>query len=155
LPQAVGRGKVAQVPTNPEIPILAARLHERRTQIGLRQEDLAAELSKVLGDGRERDPSAISRWEIGRTKPDIDELRGLAEVLGCTSDYLIGISHRARELPAGYFLVDLDAHDALRAGKPLPHRHSWYAVIPDRHRVCSSSEFDLLNKALDPYQRRK
>lgn len=58
------------------------RLRETRLEKGLNQ----AELAQKTG----LQPSAISHFESGRRAPSFDNLRVLADVLGVSTDYLLG-----------------------------------------------------------------
>ena len=55
-----------------------------RKQKGIKQADLAQRLGVTQG--------TISSWEQGITKPIGDRLLALAEVLGVTTDYLLGLT---------------------------------------------------------------
>lgn len=57
------------------------RLYELRKGSGLTQNDLAEKLDVSR--------QAVSRWEMGTAKPDIDNLVALSNVLGVTLDYLL------------------------------------------------------------------
>lgn len=46
------------------------------------------ELAKIIGVSKQ----TISNWENGRRTPDADLIRKLCETLGCTSDYLLGLT---------------------------------------------------------------
>ena len=60
---------------------LAEKMIELRKQNGLSQQDLADR----LGVSRQ----AISRWETGAVQPTADSVRGLAQVLQVSTDYLL------------------------------------------------------------------
>ena len=61
------------------------KLHEKifnqRKLKGFSQEELA----EKLGVSRQ----AVSKWETGEALPEITKLKGLAEVFGVTTDYLL------------------------------------------------------------------
>ena len=61
---------------------IAARIRERRRALGLRQEDVAAQLHVTR--------QAVSLWEQGRTEPDLATLAKLAQVLQCAPAELLG-----------------------------------------------------------------
>lgn len=56
-------------------------LKERRTSLGITQEELAKELNVSR--------SAISNWEIGRNYPDIQTLIDLSKILDVSLDFLL------------------------------------------------------------------
>lgn len=51
------------------------------------------ELGKQLGVGG----TAITNWETGLRRPNIDMLIRLTEIFGCTADELLGISRAGQE----------------------------------------------------------
>lgn len=63
---------------------LAERLKELRSAKGLTQRDMALQfrISDVTYGG----------WERGKAEPSIDNVIRLCEILGCTSDSLIGLA---------------------------------------------------------------
>ena len=60
---------------------LGERIRARRERLGLRQADLAAALGLSA--------AAVSKWERGKTAPDIGSLLPLAGLLGVTVDHLL------------------------------------------------------------------
>ena len=67
---------------------LGRRLRERREQLRLTQGDIANALQVS--------PQAVSKWERGDNAPDIIGLPALAQLLGTTTDFLLG-NHDARQ----------------------------------------------------------
>lgn len=63
---------------------LAERLKELRTAKCLTQRDMARKL-RISDVG-------YGGWERGKTEPSIDNIIRLCEILGCTSDSLIGLA---------------------------------------------------------------
>lgn len=64
----------------------AAKLRGKRAEQGLNQTELAKEVGCC--------PDAISKYESGGYTPGSDKVYLLAEVLGCTPDYLMGWDDR-------------------------------------------------------------
>lgn len=60
---------------------LGAHIKERRKELGLSQDDLAAKIYVSR--------QTISNWEVGRTYPDVQSLLLLSNVFGVTVDSLI------------------------------------------------------------------
>ncbi len=60
---------------------IGERLHELRSQAGYSQEQAA----EILGISRQ----AVSKWESGQGKPDIDNVIRLAEMYHVTTDYIL------------------------------------------------------------------
>jgi len=60
------------------------RLKLLRANMGI----TAAQLAVKLGKGE----SAVRMWEIGRSKPDVDTLICLSNILNCSVDYLLGLT---------------------------------------------------------------
>ncbi len=65
------------------------KLKEYRT----REKLTTAELGKMLGVS----PSAVTNWETGFRKPDIETLVKIAQVLGCTPNDLLGFETKEEE----------------------------------------------------------
>lgn len=62
--------------------MLKERLKERREQLGLSQKALAEKTGVVQ--------QTIAGYETGSRKPDSDIINVLADVLECSTDYLLG-----------------------------------------------------------------
>lgn len=60
------------------------RIREQRKKMRYTQKELANKVSVS--------PQVISNWERGYTEPSAEDITKLAEVLDCTSDYLLGRS---------------------------------------------------------------
>lgn len=82
--------------------ILGHRIKERRRTLSVTQEQLASE----LGVSR----TAVAKWESGEKEPTLQNLTKLCKILGCSSDYLLGIE----ESPAAAHLSDR-AREALNS----------------------------------------
>lgn len=57
-------------------------IREMRKIKGIYQKDIAEKLNKSI--------TCISDWERGRTEPNIDDLKELANLFNCSIDYLVG-----------------------------------------------------------------
>lgn len=66
---------------------IAERLQELRKQAGYSQEQLA----ELLGLSRQ----AVSKWESGQGKPEIDNIVKLTEIYDVSADYLLSGVNRA------------------------------------------------------------
>ena len=64
---------------------MGARIRKMRKARGLTQ----AQLAKKVGG---TDQGRISEWESDKTEMMLSSLRAVAEALGCSTDYLLGIS---------------------------------------------------------------
>lgn len=62
---------------------IAKRIRDLRDDKGMSQKGLA----KLMGVS----PSVTNSWEKGRTEPDIEMIKKLCKLFGCTAGYLIGI----------------------------------------------------------------
>jgi len=62
--------------------LLGNRIRERREHKSLLQKDVA----NYIGISQQ----AVARWEKGETEPDSETLVKLAELFGCSVDYLLG-----------------------------------------------------------------
>ena len=63
---------------------LGARIASMRALRKLRQSDLALKIGTST--------QTVSNWETGSCVPRADSLRDLCLALGCSSDYLLGLS---------------------------------------------------------------
>ncbi len=62
---------------------LGERIRELRTECGLSQKQLAAEIGVAT--------NTVSQYESGKSKTSIDVLANLAAALDTTTDYLLGL----------------------------------------------------------------
>ena len=95
--------------------MFADRLKEARRIKGLSQ----AEVSRLLGVTQQ----AVGKWETGRSNPDPEMLVRLAEVLGTTTDYLLGLhtggveaEQAGRRFFGGYAECPIPVIGTVRAG---------------------------------------
>ena len=70
--------------------MLGNRIRERREHKSLLQKDVA----NYIGISQQ----AVARWEKGETEPDSETLVKLAELFGCSVDYLLGRTDDPRPL---------------------------------------------------------
>ena len=70
---------------------LSEKLQNLRKAAGLSQEQLAERLNVTR--------QAVSKWETGEGKPDIDNLLPLAKLLHTTVDYLLGLTDKPEPYP--------------------------------------------------------
>jgi transcriptional regulator with XRE-family HTH domain len=75
--------------------MLCARLRGLRNANGMSQQALADELSKRLG--KKMSPDAIGTYERGKREMSASTLAAIADIFGCTTDYLLGREYRAGE----------------------------------------------------------
>jgi transcriptional regulator with XRE-family HTH domain len=94
------------------------------------------EIAEATGIGK----TTLSNWESGHTEPGLANLVKLAQVLGCTIDYLAGTSEYVQPLPPGHWLVDLDSYEAWASGK-AHEDPTWAVAIPDRYQIVTSRRF--------------
>ena len=72
---------------------LHERIYQLRKEKNMTQQDLADQLRVSR--------QAVSRWEMGTAKPEIDSLTALAKIFGITVDELLtGVKAPATETPA-------------------------------------------------------
>lgn len=117
------------------------RLRALRATRGLSQPQLAAAVS--IGQ------RTISAYENGSSEPTASGIRRLAEYFGCTADHLVGLSTSPRPVPPGYWIVDLDIVDKVRAGQRIPPGHTRGCAVPERYDVMPSAEYAALVAELD------
>lgn len=66
------------------------KLKEIRRQKGMTAEDVAKEIGVTQ--------AAVTNWETGSRRPNLDMLIKLTEVFGCTADELLGIERKTSEM---------------------------------------------------------
>jgi transcriptional regulator with XRE-family HTH domain len=71
------------------------KLKELRSRIGLTQKQLADEMDTTQ--------QTIARWETGKTVLNVDQIRDLCVVLGCTADELLGWEAEPSEIRTSPF----------------------------------------------------
>ena len=64
--------------------VFCQRIKELRIESGLTQKELAEKL--------ETTNSAVCDWEKGRTQPDLETLKQIAQFFSVSTDYLLGLS---------------------------------------------------------------
>ena len=70
---------------------LAEKIYQARKKAGLSQEALA----DALGVTRQ----AVSKWETGKSVPDTENLRQMAQVLAVSTDYFLGEAPAPENVP--------------------------------------------------------
>lgn len=60
----------------------AERFAQLRQGLGYTQQEIAKKLGVT--------PQAVSKWENGNSLPDVETIRSIAQLLDCSSDYLLG-----------------------------------------------------------------
>lgn len=86
--------------------IMKEKIKELRKSAGYSQEELA----KLLNVHQ----TAVSQWEQGRTTPDLETVKKLAEVFGISTDFLLG-NNSEKERAA--YIADEDIIFALFGGE--------------------------------------
>lgn len=79
-------------PLDAESETLGQRVRSARERKGMTQEQLA---ELVLESGRK---ATVSQWENDNAAPRAAELKRLCEVLGVSSDWLLGLEHAPAQL---------------------------------------------------------
>jgi len=97
----------------------------------------------------------LSDWESGSLDDTIERLRRLAAALGTTVGHLCGDPAVENRPISGMFLVDLDTVDLIRSGKRIGKGQAWYAVVPQRHLLCTPQQYAEIDRTLPERWRRK
>lgn len=71
------------------VRLFTTRLQLRLTALGLQQTELAGRMGFSL--------AMVNHWFTGERQPNLTNLTKLATALECTTDYLLGASHRPNE----------------------------------------------------------
>lgn len=104
---------------------LSEKLQNLRKAAGLSQEQLAERLNVTR--------QAVSKWETGEGKPDIDNLLPLARLLNTTVDYLLddGADEPKTEIPQPSANTQSVGHELWEQLKAFGRRWGWlggYAI---------------------------
>ena len=83
----------------------------------------------------------MSKWETGGSEPGAENNRKLAMALGCTADYLVGLTDSPLPLPPGHWVIDSDSEDMLRKKQVPPDGGRWAWPVPPRYEVVSSLDY--------------
>ncbi|NID13750.1 helix-turn-helix domain-containing protein [Fibrivirga algicola] len=79
------------------------RLRQRREEVGMSQDELARRI--LVKSGKQ----TISKWEQGKTVPDLTEILRIAEVLDVTAAWLVdgteATTSTMQKPPVGYVLM--------------------------------------------------
>ncbi len=125
---------------------IAARLREARMRSSLRQTEVATHLGVPS--------NTVSTWETGTRQPRALELHRLADLYGCTSDWLLCRVDYATPLPTGELLIDytvvekiLQAKDTAEVEQLMdwePEMVTFWWVLRRATRVGSRQQVDSL-----------
>ena len=112
------------------------KLKEARKEAGLSQEQFAEKLSVSR--------SAVAKWESDKGMPDISNLRGIAQLLGISIDYLLDedekLSFNETKEP-----IELDSYQ--KSGKCRDRKDAaCYAKYPDADAIWPLIRSKKLNK---------
>ena len=77
---------------------LNERIHDLRERTGMTQTDLAMRIGVTR--------SCVNAWEMGVSKPSLDNLKTLAHIFHTTTDYLLGFDNRDTILIEGYSIEE-------------------------------------------------
>lgn len=64
---------------------LYERIHDLRERSGMTQSDLAMRMGVTR--------SGVNAWEMGISRPNLDNLIALSRIFHTTTDYLLGVKH--------------------------------------------------------------
>lgn len=100
--------------------------------------------------------TTLSNWITrGVLDEDVQRLVRIAAVLGVTINELVGAPVPQNPPISGMFLVDLDTVDLIRSGKRIGKGQAWYAVVPERHLLCTPQQYAEIDRTLPERWRRK
>lgn len=92
--------------------MFAARLREKREELGISQKDLAKQLNVSS--------STVGMWERGKRNPDNDTLPKIANYFGVTVDYLLGRT----DDPLGQVIFVQSIEPTTKIGQPIVYKAS-------------------------------
>lgn len=77
---------------------LNERIHDLRERAGLTQTDLAVRLGVTR--------SCVNAWEMGISRPSLDNILSLGRIFHTTTDYLLGFDHHESILIENYTIEE-------------------------------------------------
>lgn len=92
---------------------LGEKIRLERKKRGLKQADLAHALQVTA--------QSVSKWELGENAPDIALLGPLAQLLGVTTDYLLGLHGQSQDVFEATVFVS-SVHGAFEKSRRMPAR---------------------------------
>ena len=110
----------------------------QRTQRGWSQQDLATHLLMTR--------QTISKWELGRSYPDLESLVQLSQLFGVTTDQLLGLTSPQPKRSFFSVLFHKGSQQQMNAVK-------WYASGHDRAEVALGLIADLVANLDDQHDR--
>lgn len=99
------------------------RIKKQRNKLRFTQKQLAEKVGVS--------PQVISNWERGYTDPSAEDIARLAEVLECTSDYLLGVTDNINKNNS---IRDLDVEkeeEEFQAFINDPELNTFYKELPE------------------------
>ncbi|WP_434510134.1 helix-turn-helix domain-containing protein [Desulfitobacterium sp. AusDCA] len=85
--------------------IIGQRIRDERTKKSLSQEELGRIFSVTQ--------QAVNKWECGKSSPDPEMIKNLADFFGCTADYLVGRDNTPYPSPKPLTLEEEPTHQDL------------------------------------------
>ena len=129
---------------------IGARLREARRRARLNQVEVADRVGVA--------PNTLCGWEAGERMPRAIEVLNLAEIYGCTADFLLGRTVHTTGLPVAELLVDQDVvNQVLRAESPAdieelvdwqPQMISFWQIVTRGSRVRTRRQVQALTVEL-------
>ncbi|MGE0787699.1 MAG: helix-turn-helix domain-containing protein [Sandaracinaceae bacterium] len=113
---------------------LGARITAARLRAGLNRNQLA----RALGASWQQ----VDHWESDRVQPTLNSIRGLTELLGVTSDYLLGLSDELGEAPPSAL------ESFLAANALSPEEERWLRDAPVDHAALERDDYANLVRQL-------
>lgn len=121
---------------------IAKKIRTLRENKNITQRELADKLNKS--------ESAVRMWELGKSEPDIDTIKKLAEFFQISSDELIGNSIKydnalSFEMPIYRVLKKIPILGSIRAGMPMYSEENFIGEIeiPEEWTICGQQYFAL------------
>lgn len=151
-------GQTWDVTRGTQKTVLARRIRKAREERGLSQAELGIEVAKLLpkrsDDFRQ---TTVSKWETGEVRPGVPTLAAIAQVVQCSTDWLLGLSefqNATQALAPGNWIID-ETKEELAKQHKLPARESIGWPIPRRYRIADSTGYaDAVNAVKEPRRKK-
>lgn len=99
---------------------METKFREARERTGMK----AVRVAELVGVAR----GTFSLWETGQKLPSYENLIKLADIYGCSIDYLLGRAHSLDQTPAGTEKINMDAINVYHNKPVWSMEHGWLLV---------------------------
>jgi len=97
---------------------------------------------QVLAEKLRVSRQTISKWELGKSYPDLESLVMLAQLFGVSADYLLGMTQPVAKCP--WYRVWFRKGSKEKMGTAENHSAKWYSSGQARAKAATAIMMDLV-----------